>query len=122
MVMAELDGSLDDPTYIRNLPPEAAIGNQNVFPFSQSVAAMQVNLLLHYLAAPAWWPTIQRQEHQFVTGETHISQAECGLNCSFRGETRTRRLRDSVYLREPKTEAPVRAVAISGTAYSLPSV
>lgn len=109
MVMAELDGSLDDPTYIRNLPPEAAIGNQNVFPFSQSVAAMQVNLLLHYLAAPAWWPTIQRQEHQFVTGETHISQAECGLNCSFRGR---RALGDSeipFYLREPKTEAPVRA-------------
>ncbi len=108
MVVAELDGSLGDPSYIRNLPRNAAVGNQNVFPFSQSIAAMQVNLLLHHLAAPAWWPDIQRQEHQFLTGETHTSHAECGRYCSFRGRRAQGDSEIPFYLREPKPKAPVR--------------
>ena len=34
MVSAELDGSLDNPSYISALPNEDVPGNQNVFPFS----------------------------------------------------------------------------------------
>ena len=84
MVVAELDGSLDNPTYIRNLPPEAAQGNQNVFPFAVSVAAMQFNLLLRHLLSVNWWPDVHRQEHQFITGETLATQDTCQPHCTFR--------------------------------------
>ena len=56
-VVMELDGSLDDPSYVSNLPTEERDSNQNVFPFSQSVAGMEVNLMLRYLLTDHWWPT-----------------------------------------------------------------
>lgn len=84
-VIMELDGSLDDPYYVSNLPPEARSGNQNVFPFSQAVAAMEVNLMLRYLLAEHWWPLVRQQESQFLTGETRVINNECHPNCSFRG-------------------------------------
>lgn len=83
-VIMELDGSLDDPTYVSNLPDEARNGNQNVFPFSQSVAAMEVNLMLRYLLAEHWWPPVHQQDSQFLTGETSVINNECHPNCSFR--------------------------------------
>jgi len=88
-VIMELDGSLDDPSYVSNLPPEERTGNQNVFPFSQSVAGMEVNLLLRYLIASDWWPPVQQQDYQFVTGQTRVANNECQPNCSFR-QRRTR--------------------------------
>ena len=84
MVVMELDGSLDDPSYISNLPAEERVGNQNVFPFCLGVAGAEVNLMLRYLLALEWWPLVQQQEHQFVTGETLTSSSECHTNCSFR--------------------------------------
>ena len=66
MVIMELDGSLDDPSYVRNLPSEERGGNQNVFPFCLGVAGTEVNLMLRYLLAAEWWPLVHRQEHQFV--------------------------------------------------------
>ena len=84
MVVMELDGSLDDPSYIDNLPPEERVSNQNVFPFSLGIAGMEVNLMLRYLLARDWWPLVRQQEHQFVTAETSIINEECHPNCSFR--------------------------------------
>ena len=83
-VILELDGSLDEPSYIENLPPEERGGNQNVFPFSQAVAAMEVNLMLRYLLADDWWPLVKQQDYQFVTGEIRVINDECHTNCSFR--------------------------------------
>ena len=84
MVVMELDGSLDDPSYISNLPPEERVGNQNVFPFSLGVAGMEVNLMLRYLIAADWWPLVRQQDYQFVTAETRIINDACHPNCSFR--------------------------------------
>ena len=84
MVVMELDGSLDDPSYVSNLPSDERIANQNVFPFSLGVAGMQVNLMLRYLLAADWWPLVQQQEYQFVTGETRVTGGECHQSCSFR--------------------------------------
>ncbi len=83
-VVMELDGSLDDPSYVKALPSEARGGNENVFPFSQSVASMAVNLMLRYLLANSWWPLVKQQEYQFVTGETRVINKSCEANCSFR--------------------------------------
>ena len=84
MVVTELDGSLDDPSYVDNLPSDDRPMNQNVFPFSHSVAAMETNLLLRYLIAPGWWPRIQQQEYQFMTGEMTTHGGQCHSTCSFR--------------------------------------
>ncbi len=84
LVVMELDGSLDDPSYVSNLPPEERTANQNVFPFSLSVAGLEVNLMLRYLLSPDWWPLVRQQEYQFVTAETRIINDECHPNCSFR--------------------------------------
>ena len=83
LVVMELDGSLDDPSYIRNLPPSERPANQNVFAFSQGVASMEVNLMLRYLLAADWWPVVQQQEYQFITGTMGATSGECDPYCSF---------------------------------------
>lgn len=83
MVVAELDGSLDEPSYIQNLPRDST-GNQNVFPFALGAASMQINLGIRYVVAPDWWPPVSCQEHQFMTGETRAEKGECHQYCSFR--------------------------------------
>lgn len=84
MVVMELDGSLDNPSYISDLPEEERGMNQNVFPFSLSVAGMETNLMLRYLLAADWWPLVQQQDCQFVAGEMRIINKECHMHCSFR--------------------------------------
>ena len=82
-VVAELDGSLDNPSYIRNLPPNQRPQNQNVFPFSLGCAGMQINLMVRYLIAENWWPHVQRQEYRFLAAETKRTNTECQLHCAF---------------------------------------
>ena len=84
MVVSELDGSLDNPSYVANLPNDAQAMNQNVFPFSLNVAGLLVNLMLRYLLAARWWPVVRQQDSQFVTGETGIINDSCRPHCSFR--------------------------------------
>ena len=83
LVTSELDGSLDDPTYIANLPPEEREWNQNVFPFALSVAGMEVNLMLRYLLFQDWWPPLKDQDYQFVMEEMCLSKGHCYSGCLF---------------------------------------
>ena len=84
MVMMERDGSLDDPSYIRNLPISDRPNNQNVFPFSLAAAASMTNLMLRYLMGQDWWPEVQQQDYNFLTGETRIINEKCHTHCEFR--------------------------------------
>ena len=84
MVVTELDGSLDNPSYINNLPPEQRDRNQNVFSFALHLAGMEVNLMLRYLIGQDWWPSVSQQDYQFVTGKITINNEECLPQCSFR--------------------------------------
>ena len=106
MVVMELDGSLDDPSYVSNLAPEERAGNQNVFPFSQAVAGMEVNLMLRYLLSPDWWPLVRQQEYQFVTGETQVINEECHPYCSFRQRHAQGDSESPFYLIEPLPQPP----------------
>ena len=83
MVTSELDGSLDDPTYIANLPLEERERNQNVFPFALAAAGMEVNLMLRYLLFQDWWPGLQDQDYQFVMEEMRLSSGNCHAGCFF---------------------------------------
>ena len=98
-VLQELDGSLDDPSYIANLPPELRPRNQNVFPFSLGSASMQANLMIRYLIGPKWWPKLSRQEFRYVTGRIYPSFHECQPNCSFRDRIALGDLSAPSYLR-----------------------
>ena len=82
-VSMELDGSLDNRSYIENLPPEEQPNNRNVFPFGLSVAAMEVNLMLRHLLAKDWWPVVQQQDYQFVRGDVCITKGTCYTSCEF---------------------------------------
>ena len=84
MVSAELDGSLDNPSYISALPDEEIHGNQNVFPFSLGVAALATNLMTRYLIGQEWWPAVQQQDYQFQTGKITVANEECLTQCAFR--------------------------------------
>ena len=99
MVSVELDGSLDDPSYIRTLDAADGLRNENVFPFSLHVAAMQVNLMIRYLTAEEWWPELDQQENQFVLGETSRSVSECYPACEFRSRGARGDGADPPYLR-----------------------
>ena len=115
MVVMELDGSLDDPSYVSNLTPEERVGNQNVFPFSLGVASMEVNLMLRYLLAADWWPQVQQQEHQYITGETRIKNGKCHPNCTFLQRRALGDVESPFYLIEDLTELPVsRWIALWG--------
>ena len=83
-VIMELDGSLDDPSYVTNLPTTDRNRNLNVFPFALNVASMEVNLMLRYILAQPWWPIIQQQHYQFVTAHLQTVMEECLPYCSFR--------------------------------------
>ena len=94
MVSAELDGSLDNPSYISALPDKDIPGNQNVFPFSLGVSALAVNLMMRYLIGQEWWPAVQQQDYQFQTGKITVTNEECLTQCAFRPR---RAMGDAVY-------------------------
>lgn len=83
MVVTELNGSLDDPSYIADLPPADRPRNENVFPFCLSVAGMEVQAMLRYLIADSWWPAVIQQDYQFVTGRMTLTEEKCLPHCSF---------------------------------------
>jgi len=85
-VVTELDGSLDNPAYINNLPKEQRGGNQNVFPFSLSVASMEINMMIRYITSQDWWPEVQQQDYHFLTGSIRINSQKCNENCVFQKE------------------------------------
>ena len=104
-VIMELDGSLDDPSYVRNLPESERDRNQNVFPFSLSVAGMEVNLMIRYILAAGWWPVVRQQDYQFVTAEMRTINEECQLGCAFRERRAQGDAEVPFYLREQSTES-----------------
>ena len=83
MVSAELDGSLDDPSYVSALPAESLGANQNVFPFSLGAASMAVNMMLRYLIGPDWWPDVRQQDYQFNIGKISVINQTCHEYCPF---------------------------------------
>ena len=83
MVSVELDGSLDNPSYIAALPAEENPNNQNVFPFSLGAASMAINLMLRYLLSPGWWPPVGQQDYQLHSGDLRIINEQCHEHCPF---------------------------------------
>ena len=87
MVVMELDGSLDDPSYTQGLAENLEERNENVFPFSLSLSGMMINLFLRYLLSEPWWPrpVARQQEYQFVINSLETTgPSGCEEHCVFR--------------------------------------
>jgi molybdopterin/thiamine biosynthesis adenylyltransferase len=89
----ESEGYLDDPEYIEGsdvyLPKEF---NENVFPFSAHLAAMEVLQALSVLIAPSGIADVGQQNYHFVTGAMDVERGNCDSNCFYssivgRGDT-----------------------------------
>lgn len=104
-VVAELDGSLDDPSYLQNLPIDKVPQTQNVFPFSLGCASMQVNHMVRYVIAEDWWPDIQGQEYRFLGGTTKRWNEQCKVHCAFRQRVGLGSDEEASYLKPPVTSA-----------------
>ncbi len=83
-VTMERDGSLDDPSYVRH-----ATGltngrrNQNVFPFSASVASHMVLEMVRLIAREDWWPSASGKLHySFIPSRLSTEHKPCRQSCS----------------------------------------
>ena len=69
LVSVEKQGLLDDPAYIKGLPPlHAARRNENVFMFSLALASMELQQMLSMVVAPHGVSNIGQQTYHFTTG------------------------------------------------------
>ena len=51
-VVKEVDGSIDNPSYIRG---QQGLNNQNVFPFSMNLASSMVLEMIRFVISEHWW-------------------------------------------------------------------
>ena len=84
-VMLELDGSWQNPSYIKGSQHEGR-GGENVFCLSLSVAGELLNMTLRLPIAETWWPTQQGIERNLVTGRTKTRSGTCHENCTINRE------------------------------------
>ncbi len=105
-VVAELDGSLDDPIYIKGLEDAGVKQNMNTFPFALGAAALQVNLALRYMLGVDWWPELTRQEYQFAKGTLSRDRLFCTDACNFRKMVCAGDQKKPPYLRSPVVADP----------------
>ena len=84
-VMLELDGSWQNPGYIKGSEREGR-GGENVFCLSLSVASELLNMTLRLPIAEAWWPDQEGVERNLVTGRTKTRSGACHENCTINQE------------------------------------
>ena len=110
-VVQELDGTLENPEYLRHRAATAP-HNQNVFPFSANLASLQVLEMIRYLIAEDWWPAKSgKTTYYFLRGlQERDDFALCNPSCSVSG-----RLALGDTARYPFIEPP----AVARTVYSI---
>ena len=88
-VVLEVDGSLDDPTYVRNvLDVDNGPRNQNVFPFSANLATSMVIEMIRLVIADSWWPDrAGRQHYSMIPNRLDVVNERCSENCSVKEKT-----------------------------------
>ena len=83
-VILEVDGSLNDPVYIRQMAGTyRALRNQNVFPFSANLATSMVVEMIRLVIAEAWWPDrAGRQHYSMIPNRLNVENLRCNEQCS----------------------------------------
>ena len=88
-VMMERDGSLEDPTYVRNLASRGSVSDgQNVFPFSANLASFMVLEMVRLVAGEDWWPQVGGKMHFSFVPRRLVSLREgCRDHCAVKERT-----------------------------------
>lgn len=82
LVQVEREGRLDDPEYIRGLPADRALlRDENVFPFSMSVASFEVLQFVRMVVAPGGLADVGGDDYQFVLGRHVRDYQACREDC-----------------------------------------
>ena len=83
-VIQDVDGSLDNPAYVRQLMVQGQSPvNQNVFPFSANLASFMVTEMVRLVAGEDWWPDNGGKLHySFIPGQLRTERQSCSVNCS----------------------------------------
>ena len=83
-VVLEIDGSLDNPAYIRHMTELGqAPRNQNVFPFSVNLATSMVIEMIRLVIADTWWPDRGgRQHYSMIPNRLEVEKLKCNEHCS----------------------------------------
>ena len=84
-VMLELDGSWNNPNYIKD-GSAVARRSENVFCLSLATGSELLNMALRVVVADAWWPAQSGLERNFVTGRTTEQDGACHEGCSVNDE------------------------------------
>ena len=84
-VMLELDGSWNNPSYIKG-GGATAPRSENVFCLSLATGSELLNMALRVIVADAWWPAQPGLERNFVTGRTTVRDGACHEGCSVKDE------------------------------------
>jgi hypothetical protein len=84
LVQVERDGSLDDPSYIANLPADATVRRrQNVAALSVSVTAAMMQQFVSFLARPSGFPDPGPMRFDSRTHKAKESQVKCSIDCPY---------------------------------------
>ncbi len=84
-VMLELDGSWENPNYIRNAERTNKRA-ENVFCVSLATGSELLNMAVRLVVADSWWPPFLGIERNFVTGRTKARIDLCHESCSIFAE------------------------------------
>ena len=79
-VIQEVDGSFDDPSYMRQ---ESGLSNQNVFPFSTNLASAMVLEMIRFIISEDWWSHVgKKTRYNLIAKNIKISSdKKCEENC-----------------------------------------
>ena len=83
-VSLERSGMLDDPSYIDGLAKDHALRrNENVFAFSLSTAALELEQFLRMVIPHPGYPNAGAQTFHFVPGKLETDYTPCEPSCPF---------------------------------------
>jgi hypothetical protein len=82
LVAAEMDGYLDQPRYIEGLPLDHALRrNENVFPFSMSLAAHEVLQFIAMVTGMKRMHDVGEQRYHYYPGTMDANEVRCSPGC-----------------------------------------
>ena len=80
-VMLELDGSWENPGYVRGTD-RSVPRRENVFSLSLATASELLNMAVRMVIADEWWPALDGIERNLVTGRTKARTGRCVDTCT----------------------------------------
>lgn len=77
----ELEGLLEEPSYIRSLPTHQRPNTANIFPASMGAAWQQASLFVRVVLGPNWWPSLNHQRFHLSVNSLRSEVNQCDSHC-----------------------------------------